>query len=105
MAQEEVFVEIEGFPNYVVSNYGRVVNTKFDRDLNPIVDKRNGTQKIRLYKMGVYQDLILRRIVAKAFFVNYDDEREVILLNGDEGDCSVTNITMGIHVRGNLRRE
>ena len=104
MEHEEVFVDIEDFPNYIVSNYGRVINKKFDRDLTPIVDKRDGALKIRLYKNGLYTDLLLHRIVAKAFFVNYDDEREVILMNGVKSDCSVTNITIGLDVRGNVRR-
>jgi NUMOD4 motif len=105
MRYEEYFCEIEGFPNYVVSNYGRIVNVKFDRDVNPMTDKRNGMQKIRLYNQGKYMDLLLHRVVAKAFFVNYTDEQEVVLMNGNPMDCSVTNITIGLDTRGNKRRD
>lgn len=91
---EELFVPIEGYPNYVVSSYGRVINTKFDRDLVPTLDVRTDTQKVTLYNNGIPRTFYLHRLVAKGFFLNYQEDLEVGFLNGKKNDCSITNITI-----------
>lgn len=88
---EELWVPVEGFPNYEVSNYGRVVNVNTGKDLTPVLHK-NGHLKIRLYKCGVAHHFYLARLVARAFFLNYSDDRNVILENGIQSDCTVANI-------------
>lgn len=95
---EELWVPVEGFPNYEVSNYGRVVNIKTGRDLQPVPHK-NGFLKIGLSKNGTRYFFYLQRLVAKAFFVDYSEDHEVELINDIRTDCTVANITINLHRR------
>lgn len=95
---EEYFSEIEGFPNYVVSNYGRIVNIKRDTDLTATKDG-NGVYKVTLYRNNVPTTMYVHRIVAKAFFVNYGEDREVLFVNDNKEDYSVLNLTIGVDKR------
>lgn len=91
---EELWVPVEGFPNYEVSNYGRVVNVNTGRDLKP-VEHEAGYLKIKLFKNNVRYYFYLHRLVARAFFVDYNEEYSVELINGIRTDCTVANITLG----------
>lgn len=90
---EELWVPVEGFPNYEVSNYGRVVNITRGNDLKPSPDK-NGFLRVGLTKNGRVKHFALHRLVAQHFFLNYRDGKEVHFLNDDKTDCTVANITL-----------
>jgi len=93
MQVEEVFVEIEGYPNYAVSNYGTVVNAKHNRDLKPWVHSKNvGKLIVKLSRNGVAKNFFVHRLVAQAFFVNYGEEVDVRHISGDYSDNCVTNL-------------
>lgn len=99
---DEHFVMVEGYPNYIVSSYGRVLNQKHDRELVAVTDHRTGWQKVKLYRNGVPVTKYIHRLVAQAFFVNYDEDREVNFIDSDHPeDCSVTNLTIGLKYRKN----
>ena len=88
---EELWVPVEGFPNYEVSNYGRVVNVNTGRDLKPQV-KKSGNLQVKLFVNNVAHFWYLHRLVARAFFLNYSEDHDVLLINGIKSDCTVTNI-------------
>ena len=90
---EELWVPVEGFPNYEVSNYGRVVNVITGRELKPIAH-RTGYVRAKLFKNGEYSWFYVHRLVAQAFFVDYDEEYCVELINQIRTDCTVANITL-----------
>lgn len=102
---DEVFVQVDGYPNYVISNYGTILNEKFDRELTATTDRRDGLRKVTLYKNGIGKEYYIHRLVAKAFFVNYEDHRPVLFINDDPMDCSVLNLTIGIHVRSGVQND
>jgi hypothetical protein len=93
---DEEFVDILGFEDYCVSNYGRVVNKRRDKDVKPT--KHVGSHghksymKVQLYKDGVAHTCYIHRLVAQAFFIEYTEEHEVVLLSEDYTDCSVKNV-------------
>lgn len=91
---EEEFVTFDAFPNYAVSNYGRVVNINTGRDLTPY-RQPNGYWKVDLCRKGVRRTFYLHRLVAKAFLVDYDPGLGVTHRDGNKQDCSVMNIEMG----------
>lgn len=91
---EEVFVPIEGFENYEVSNFGRVVNTDTGRDLKGTLKGSGLRLGVDLCKDGVRTHFYIHRLVAQAFFLNYDDDLEVLLISDDPYDCGVRNITL-----------
>ena len=90
---EELWVPVEGFPNYEVSNYGRVVNVNTGRDLKAQVHKA-GYLKVKLFHNGSCQFFYVHRLVARAFFVDYDERFTVELINEIRTDCTVANITL-----------
>lgn len=91
--QEEYLVPIEGFDNYSISNFGRVVNTVLDRDLTPRPGK-NGLLKVRLYLFGAYADFYIHELVAAAFFLNWEYGIEVEHISDDLTDNSVGNLRL-----------
>lgn len=89
---EEYFVEIDGYPNYQVSSYGRIVNVKFDRDLQSNKKRADGYCYVSLSNDGLKEKFMVHHIVAKAFFVNYREGYEVKHINGNTEDNSVANL-------------
>ena len=94
MQVPEEFVQIDGFPNYFVSNYGRVVNARYDRELTPNLDK-NGYMRVCLSRHGEPYFFMVHRLVAAYFLDDYDEEIEVKHHNGDLTDCGILNLYMG----------
>lgn len=92
---EELWVPIEGFPNYEISNYGRVVNIKTEHELQ-ITHTKYKPDTVRLYRNGKMRQFYVHRLVAQAFFLNYRDDIEVLRLNPYAiHDNSVLNLTLG----------
>lgn len=94
MDLEELWVTFDLLPNYAVSNYGRVVNVKTNRDLRPSADA-NGYMRVALYNKGVRHETYVHRLVAKAFFLNYEEGVEVKHKNRVFTDNTVLNLTLG----------
>lgn len=91
---DEQWVPIEGFPNYEVSNYGRIVNLTTGVDLRPHADKKSGVLRVTLYNEGKRKNVQVARIVLEGFFLNYHKDSVVGYENGDVSDCSVLNLTL-----------
>lgn len=91
---EEAWVPLEGMPNYEVSNFGRIANVNTNQVLKPYTDK-DGYQHICLYKDGIKHYFLVHRLVAKCFFLNYQEGIEVNFENGDPADVGVFNLTLG----------
>lgn len=97
---DEIFVSIPAFPNYVVSNYGRVINVRNDYELALSTDP-NGFVRAVLYRNGQRCEFGVHRLVARAFFMNWKPGVEVYHINEDRNDNSVLNLTLGqMRVRG-----
>lgn len=99
---EEHFVPIEGYKNYEVSNYGRVCNVRTGADLKPRSDS-SGFQNVILYGYGKPKNFGVHRLVAQAFFVDFNDDIEVKHISGDKTDNSVRNLTLGAPLRIKVR--
>lgn len=92
---EEQWVPINDYPNYEVSNYGRIANIYRVDELKPHADKF-GTLRVTLYNNGVRKNVQVSRIVLEGFFLNYTSDSQVHYKNGDKSDCSVLNLTLGV---------
>lgn len=93
MPVEEIFVEIPGFPNYSVSNYGCVLNTKTGRELKPWSHKgENNKFIVKLWDNGDCQNFFVHRLVAQAFFVDFDEQVDVYHINDNRHDNGVANL-------------
>lgn len=102
MEHDELFVKVDGFPNYVVSNFGRVVNEKYGWDLK-LTEELKGFLRVTLYNKKGAKHKYVHRLVAEAFFLNYSDEVEVKHINGDTHENTVLNLTLV--PKGTMREE
>lgn len=68
---EEKWKTIEGYPDYQVSNLGRVKSLKFgkERILKPI-KKRCGYLEVCIYKYGIKKFILIHILVAQSFVQN-----------------------------------
>lgn len=90
---KEEWVAIEGYPNYAVSNLGRVVNLTRDSLLRPRPNDE-GDLRVSLSFEGRVRDFYVRRLVAAAFFEGYDPREQVIHYDGDKENNEITNLRM-----------
>lgn len=97
---EVLWSEVEGFPNYEVSNKGDVYNRKFKRYLTPR-ENADGYLRVRLYVDGAAHDKYVHNLVARAFFAEFRDNAHVTQVNGDKTDNRVENLRL----RGRKRVE
>jgi hypothetical protein len=87
----EVWVNIQGFPNYQVSNYGSVRSLR----TNSLLSHRyngGGYAHVTLSTYGEQQEYYVHQLVAQAFFDNYKPGMRLKHVNGDQTDCSVMNL-------------
>lgn len=92
---DELWVNLAQWPQYAISNYGRVVNENTGRELAPYADKRTGHLRVALYNNGVREDVQINRLVAECFFVDYRPDVQVYHENGNKSDNGVLNLTLG----------
>lgn len=91
MYEEETWVEIEGYPNYAVSNRGRVVNLETDMILS-VRPHDKGYMRVALYNGGARRDIYIHQLVAKAFFARFRHGEHIEHVNGDPSDNRPENL-------------
>ena len=93
MQVEELFVPVPDYPRYVVSNYGRIINVKNDREVTESwSDYADGL--IVILKGGYQFDAVkVCDVVASAFFVEYFQGIDIYFKNDNKRDCTVLNLT------------
>lgn len=87
----EEWVAVDGYPNYAVSNMGRVANIKRD-ELLKLRPNDEGYLRVSLSEQGQVRDFYVHRLVASVFLVDYDPRQQVIPVNGDIEDCRAENL-------------
>lgn len=89
----EEWVEIEGYPNYAVSNLGRVANLQRDTLLR-LRPNDEGYLRVSLSSEGIVRDFYVHRLVAAAFFTGYDPREQVIWWDGNVENNTVENLRL-----------
>lgn len=88
---EEKWAAIEGFPDYAVSNHGRVKNVKHDTILSPRPNSY-GHQRVALYRDKKPYDLYIHRLVAKAFIDGFHPDLRIRHRDLDKTNSHVYNL-------------
>jgi hypothetical protein len=101
---DEVWVEVADYPNYVVSNYGEVLNRKTGKKLAASPNSE-GHLRVALSHRGRVRQFYIRRLVAQAFNPHYRDGAVVKNVNGDQTDNRVTNVSVRLHDHRPIRRD
>ena len=89
--EEEEFLPIDGFDNYLVSNFGNVKNSKTNRILKPGNDK-DGYKLINLCKNGKVKNFKVHRLVGNAFLENPDNKPVIDHIDEDKANNNVMNL-------------
>lgn len=87
----EVWKYIDEYPNYIISNLGRVKNTETGRILSEKIDK-DGYREVSLRKNGKSTLKKVHRLVATAFIPNPDNKPQVDHIDGEKGNNNLNNL-------------
>ena len=88
--KEEIWKDIDGFPNYQVSDWGRVRNKVTDKILH-LQKRKNGYIKVGLWENGEEYTRDVHRLVAITFLGNHEG-LVVNHINGKKDDNRLTNL-------------
>ena len=94
---EEIWKEIEGYPNYQVSNMGRIkrLSTGYYRQTEKILkpqSQNNGYLHIKLSQKDKTKCILVHRLVAQVFIPNPNNLSQVNHINEDKTDNRVENL-------------
>lgn len=96
MENKEIWKNIKDYPNYQVSNMGRVKSLSNNKTRKEKILKlhsdRNGYLFLSLSKDGKYKNIRIHRLVATAFIPNPNNLPEVNHRNEDKTDNRVENL-------------
>lgn len=87
----ELWADIPGEEHYAVSNYGQVLNKKFNRLVTPTPGCR-GFLKVTLYLDGFRRECSVHRLVAESFLEDYDEELQLEHINLNKQDNGILNL-------------
>lgn len=94
----EEFRKIEGYPDYEVSNEGRVISWKNGkRKVRKSWVNAYGHLQISLFKDGKRKMFYVHRLVAKAFIQNLEDKPQVNHKDGNKKNNYATNLEWATH--------
>ena len=93
---EEVFIRIEDYDDYYVSNLGNVLTVNYNHTgkeklLKPILNK-TGYYQVQLCQNGIRKIFLIHRLVAKAFIPNSDNLPQVNHKNEIKTDNRLENL-------------
>ena len=87
----EMFLPIEGYENYFVSNFGNIKNSKTNRILKQNTHPK-GYKLIDLSKNGIRKSFRVHRLVGKAFLENPDNKPMIDHIDENKANNNVKNI-------------
>ena len=88
---EEHWKEIKGFPNYLISDLGRVYSLNRNRCLKARLN-RYGYEYVTLSENGVQKALTVHRLVATHFIENPENKPEVNHVDGNKTNNDFRNL-------------
>lgn len=105
LSRYEIFMPVQGFESYEVSNFGRVRHIKKDGSiqmLQPYDTDARGYKKITMLHNGRRTQQYVHRLVAKAFVAGYKEGLTVNHIDERKGNNHFVNLewlTIGENVR------
>lgn len=98
---KEIWKPIEGYPDYEVSNLGRIKSLNYNRTGKEKIMKlqsgKNGYQIIHLCKNGIHYNFKIHRLVALAFLPNPNNLPCINHINENKTDNRVENLEWCTH--------
>jgi hypothetical protein len=95
----EIFVDIDGFDGYKISNYGNVMSYLINKNGSLLKFRYRGNKRklyryVVLYKKQVRHNLSIHKLVAMMFLTDYDETKQVDHIDGDQMNNCVSNLRM-----------
>jgi hypothetical protein len=87
----EIWKQIIEYPNYSISNFGYVKNTRFDRILKNSKDG-SGYLFVDLYKNGKRKWFKIARLVGEYFLDNFNPSLEIDHIDRDKQNNNISNL-------------
>ena len=93
----EIYACIDGYPDYLVTSYGRVLSLRDKngksriKELNQVDDK-NGYKMLCLYNNRIHKNIKVHRLVALAFIPNPDNKPQVNHVDENKTNNHVSNL-------------
>jgi len=102
----ELWCEVEDYPNYMVSNMGKVKNVRFGRILKPAKISK-GYLAVKLRENKKPKSYLVHRLVANAFLDPPDDEHQVFVdhKNNEKLDNNVGNLRWATHKQNSRNKQ
>lgn len=105
MSKEEEWRPCAGFPDYYVSNLGRIMSTKFTKPrIMKLGSDPSGYPSVQLCHNNVIRVRRVHRLVAIAFYGPPQKGQEVRHLNGNKADNRLENLSWGSQSENALDR-
>ena len=89
----ELWKKVNDFPNYEISNYGKVRNSKTSKELS-LLKGKNNYLSVCLYYKGKGKRLYVHRLVAIAFLENPEGKPQVDHIDTNRTNNKVDNLQM-----------
>ena len=90
-------MEIEGYPNYLIYEDGKVFSKKRNKFLKPRINT-NGYYCIDLCENGKQKTYKIHRLIAIHYIPNPENKREVDHINRDRSDNKIENLRWVSHL-------
>ena len=90
--QNEIWLDVPGFPGYQVSNAGRVKSFRSGERILKQCNDGFGYPKVRLWRDATGMTVHVHKIVALAFIPNPDNKPEIDHINTNRMDNRVENL-------------
>lgn len=87
----ELWREIEGFPNYKVSSWGRVYSIRAGKILSPEIHDK-GYLRVDLYEGKKRKHAKVHRLVANAFIPKEPGKTHINHIDGNNQNNSISNL-------------
>lgn len=100
----ETWKPIKGYPEYLISDMGRVKSAKFNKARILKSHKTNGYPRVRLTLNGVQKDFSVHRLLLTAFRRDPLPDEQGSHLNGIRHDNRLENLQWESKVANNARR-
>lgn len=88
---KEQFITVKDFPNYEVSNLGRIRNTKTGKFLKPTTTN-GGYLRVWLYNDNTKKEHLVHRLVGMTFINNPLNKETINHINGIKVDNRIENL-------------
>ena len=95
--------EIKGYDNYTIDREGKVFNTKFDRFLNPSLNKE-GYLQLTLSKNGKVKTFSLHQLLALAYIPNPENKPTVDHIDVNTSNNNLSNLRWATQSEQNENR-